>query len=38
MVNLGAEPVPVRADRLLLSSIPLESGMLPSDATAWLRP
>ena len=38
VVNLGAEPVPVPADRLLLSSIPLESGLLPSDATAWLRP
>ncbi|NYG06978.1 alpha-glucosidase [Phycicoccus badiiscoriae] len=38
VVNLSDEPVEVPEDRVLLSSIPLEDGRLPSDATAWLRP
>ena len=38
VVNLSTEPVDVPAGRVLLSSIPLEDGQLPPDATAWLRP
>ena len=38
VANLSSAPVEVPADRLLLSSIPLEDGLLPCDATAWLRP
>jgi alpha-glucosidase len=38
VVNLSPEPVAVPADRLLLSSSPLEDGQLAPDATAWLRP
>ena len=38
VANLSGEPVPVPADRVVLSSIPLEGGLLPTDATAWLRP
>ncbi len=37
-VNISAEPVPLPPhDELLLTSAPLESGMLPPDAAAWLR-
>ena len=37
VVNLSDDPVAVPDDRVLLSSIPLEDGLLPTDATAWLR-
>jgi alpha-glucosidase len=39
VVNLGREPVELAAnEELLLTSLPLEGGGLPADATAWLRP
>ncbi|TPG17389.1 glycoside hydrolase family 13 protein [Pedococcus bigeumensis] len=38
VANLSGGPVPVPAYRVVLSSIPLEGGLLPPDATAWLRP
>jgi alpha-glucosidase len=38
VANLSGVPVAIPADRALLSSIPLEGGLLPTDATAWLRP
>jgi alpha-glucosidase len=38
LVNLSAEPVDLPAHReLLLSSIDLDGGRLPSDAAVWLR-
>ncbi len=38
VVNISAEPVPLPAhDELLLTSAPLESGLLPPDTAAWLR-
>lgn len=36
IVNMGSEPIELPEGRLLLSSIPLEGGMLPSDAAVWL--
>jgi alpha-glucosidase len=38
VANLSGSPLVVPEDRVLLSSIPLEDGLLPPDATAWLRP
>lgn len=38
VANLSGIPVELPVDRVLLSSIPLEDGLLPTDATAWLRP
>lgn len=38
VVNLSSGPVEVPAERVLLSSGPLEDGQLPPDTTAWLRP
>ncbi len=38
VANLSGSPFTVPEDRVLLSSIPLEDGLLPTDATAWLRP
>jgi alpha-glucosidase len=38
VVNLSSSPVEVPADRILLSSSPMEAGQLPPDTTAWLRP
>jgi alpha-glucosidase len=36
-VNLGATPVELPDhSRLLLSSVPLVDGLLPTDTTAWL--
>ncbi|GAA4728883.1 glycoside hydrolase family 13 protein [Pedococcus ginsenosidimutans] len=37
VVNLSDAPFAVDPDLVLLSSIPLEQGALPVDATAWLR-
>jgi alpha-glucosidase len=37
VVNLSQSPFPLAPDQVLLSSIPLERGSLPVDATAWLR-
>jgi alpha-glucosidase len=38
VVNLSAQPVPLPAhDELLLTSAPLDGGLLPTDAAAWLR-
>jgi alpha-glucosidase len=36
VVNFGSEPVPIEGD-VLLSSVPLEDGVLPGNASAWLR-
>jgi alpha-glucosidase len=36
-VNLGAEPFPLPAGEVLLSSEPVGDGALPSDAAAWVR-
>ncbi|MEO6411757.1 MAG: glycoside hydrolase family 13 protein [Pedococcus sp.] len=38
VANLSGSPLAVPEDRVLLSSLPLEDGLLPTDATAWLRP
>lgn len=38
VANLSGTPVELPVDRVLLSSVPLEDGLLPTDATAWLRP
>ena len=39
MVNLSAEPYDLGPDAyVLLSSIPLTDGKLPTDAAAWLGP
>ena len=38
VVNLGDEPAPLPAHvDLLLTSAPLEAGLLPRDTAAWLR-
>jgi alpha-glucosidase len=37
MTNFGAEPVSLPAGEVLLSSVELEEGRLPGDATVWLR-
>ena len=37
VVNVSRSPFPLAPDRVLLSSLPLERGALPVDATAWLR-
>ena len=38
VTNLSAVPVPLPDDAaLLLSSSPLDDGLLPPDSTAWLR-
>jgi alpha-glucosidase len=38
ITNLSAEPVELpHHDELVLASQPLESGLLPTDSTAWLR-
>jgi alpha-glucosidase len=36
VVNLGSEPVELPAGSVLLSSVPLEDGLLPPDAAAWV--
>ena len=35
--NFGAEPIALPAGDVLLSSVELVDGRLPTDATAWLR-
>ena len=35
--NFSAEPIVLPDGDVLLSSVPLSDGRLPSDATAWLR-
>jgi alpha-glucosidase len=37
VVNLGTEAAPLPAGEVLLASAPLEGGLLPSDAAAWVR-
>ncbi|HEY8319728.1 MAG TPA: glycoside hydrolase family 13 protein [Amnibacterium sp.] len=37
VVNLGTEAAPLPAGEVLLASAPLEDGLLPSDAAAWVR-
>jgi alpha-glucosidase len=36
-VNFGPESIDLPSDRVLLSSMPLEDGRLPTDATAWVE-
>jgi alpha-glucosidase len=36
MVNTGAVPVPLPPGDVVLSSVPLEAGLLPADAAAWI--
>ncbi|GAB3082868.1 glycoside hydrolase family 13 protein [Pedococcus soli] len=38
IVNLSGQSVPLEGSTVLLSSIPLEDGALPADATAWVSP
>ncbi len=38
LVNLGSEAVPLPADaEILLGSVPIPDGTLPSDTAVWLR-
>jgi alpha-glucosidase len=37
VTNFGAEPVSLPAGEVLLSSVELQEGRLPGDATVWLR-
>ena len=37
VTNFGETAVPVPEGEVLLSSIPLENGVLPRDATVWVR-
>jgi alpha-glucosidase len=37
VTNFGSEPIALRDGDVLLSSVELADGRLPSDATAWLR-
>jgi alpha-glucosidase len=36
VVNFGAKPIDLPAGQVLLSSVPLEDGRLPTDAAAWV--
>ena len=36
MVNTGAAPVPLPPGDVVLSSVPVEGDLLPSDAAAWI--
>jgi alpha-glucosidase len=36
VVNTGAVPIPVPPGRVVLSSVPVEGNLLPSDAAAWI--
>jgi alpha-glucosidase len=36
IVNTGAVPVPLPPGRVILSSVPVEGGLLPGDAAAWV--
>lgn len=38
LLNAGEEELPLPAGEILLSSQPLEAGVLPPNATVWLRP
>lgn len=38
VVNFGADPVPLPHGEILITSIPADDGLLPSDGAAWLRP
>nr|WP_274636739.1 glycoside hydrolase family 13 protein [Microbacterium bovistercoris] len=37
VANIGAEPIPVPAGRVILSSGPLADGMLPVDTSVWVE-
>lgn len=37
-LNAGKEPLPLPQGKVVLTSSPLEQGMLPPDAAAWLTP
>lgn len=37
VTNFGEEPLELPPGRVLLSTVPLSAGLLPGDATAWLR-
>ena len=37
VTNFGSEPVPLPDGKVLLSSAPLDDGLLPPDTTAWLE-
>ena len=37
ITNFGADPVPLPAGRVVVSSAPLPDGQLPGDTTAWLQ-
>ncbi|MCU1475170.1 glycoside hydrolase family 13 protein [Amnibacterium sp.] len=37
VVNLGSTPAPLPAGEVLLASAPLADGLLPGDASAWIR-
>ena len=36
IVNTGVEPIPLPPGRVVLSSVPVEGNLLPSDAAAWI--
>ncbi|GAA3133459.1 hypothetical protein GCM10020001_064930 [Nonomuraea salmonea] len=38
VTNLSAAPVPLPEGRVLLSSGPLDDGLLPADTTVWVTP
>ncbi|MBM6399080.1 glycoside hydrolase family 13 protein [Phycicoccus sonneratiae] len=38
VTNTGGEPVTLPAGEVLVSSAPLDGGLLPGDTTAWVRP
>ncbi|MGB1507029.1 MAG: DUF3459 domain-containing protein, partial [Acidimicrobiales bacterium] len=38
VANMGAEPVPMPAGEILLTSMPGLTDELPSDTAVWLRP
>ena len=37
IVNFGLQPIDMPAGRVVLSSVPLDGGKLPTDATAWVE-
>ncbi|QAY59820.1 glycoside hydrolase family 13 protein [Microbacterium protaetiae] len=37
IANLGADPVPVPAGRVIVSSGPLQGGLIPVDTTVWVE-
>jgi alpha-glucosidase len=38
IVNFGGDPMPIPRGEVLVASVPIEDGLLPSDGAVWVRP